>query len=93
MKETTFGNSSAAKTLAMMLAELNNPKVTTSVTRFLISQSTLAKTISSISDLSHRALIRKWAMCEAKAATLTGVTGKIETFMKNVAIAKFRQID
>lgn len=92
MKDTTFGDSIAAKTLAAMLTELNQPKVSKSVTRFLISQFTLANTISSISDTAHRALIWHWAVHEAKAAKLTGVSGKIETFMKNVAVAKFRQI-
>lgn len=93
MRNTTFGNSPAAKTLAILLTELDQPKVSTSVTRFLISQSTLVKTISAIADLTHRNLIRQWAIREAKAAKLTGVTGKVETFMKNVAVAKFRQIN
>lgn len=90
MKDTTFGNSSAAKTLVALLDELNNPKIRRSVTRFLISQSTLADTVNAITDQGHRALFRQWAIREAKEASLLGVTGKIETFMKNVAVAKFR---
>jgi len=91
MKETTFGNSPAAKTLATMLTEHNDPKVSRSVTRFLISQAKIAQTIEIMPDLELRALFQQWALREAKTATLAGVTGKIESFMKNVAVAKFRQ--
>ena len=91
MKETTFGDSAAARTLAVMLTELNQPKVSRSVTRFLISQETIARTIAAVPDAGLRALFRQWALNEAKTAFLVGVNGKIESFMKNVAVAKFRQ--
>ena len=92
MKETTFGNSPAAKTLAIMLTELDQPKVSRSVTRFLISQAAVVETVALITDPGHRNLVRQWAIHEAKTTTLIGVSGKIESFMKNVAVAKFRSL-
>jgi len=91
MKDTTFGNSTAAKTLATLLTELNEPKVTRSVTRFLISQTETAKLFRQFYDPQLTPLYRTFHICIIRDAKLVGVTGKIESYMKNLAVAKFRQ--
>ncbi len=89
----TFGKSRAAVVLAELLNFENSEKQTTSVSRFLIAQNQFAKGILEISNPDVRSsVIRLWKK-EIKSINLVGLSEKVFTFTKNVAISRTREIE
>lgn len=88
----TFGNSPAAVVLVRLLNEQNNDKQTRSVSRFLIAHNQVAKSILEIKNPEVRStLIRLWQK-EIKEVKLVGLSEKVFTFTKNLAVARTREI-
>ncbi len=85
----TFGNERAAKVLAAMLNEIDNPKLTEQVSRYFHMNCKLYKDISSLSQKEY--LLNLVRTQHISAIDRTWWPPKIKSFLKNCLDTKVKQ--
>jgi len=90
LERYTFGNSDAAIVLVSLLNEANDPHIQRSVSRYLQKHGEILHFyISNVQPNSSMApIFKQWWRDDILNSSLEGIEGKIESFMKNVAMAK-----
>lgn len=90
LDQNTFGNSSASIILVSLLNDLGDPLIQRSVSRYLQKHGEILHFYNSNvqANPAMAPIFKQWWRNDITISSLEGINGKIESFMKNVAMSK-----
>lgn len=89
LEKNTFGNSDCAQNLVKILIEINDEKITTKVSRFLISNNKIIHSLSKIEDNDVQKTLAQLYRASLLKSEIT-VPEKVKTHAINVLIGRLR---